>query len=107
MAAVVRGNADGTDILLDRGANDIAVGSMVTEVNHFAAVAQQFDVDGDDGAIGTSANRHYRQDAKRNLGRSGVMRASGPAHWFPAVEDKPCARPRLVIGDWCLVIGAS
>src|SRR5262244_2976813 len=76
MPAVVRRNADGPDIFLDRSANDIASGAVITEINHFDAIADQFDIDGDDGAVMAIANRHYRQDAKRNPGRGGVVEAS-------------------------------
>ena len=55
--AVVTRNADRAHVLLDGGAHDIADRAMVSEINDFDAVPNEFEIDRVDGAVVPVTNR--------------------------------------------------
>ena len=63
VAAVVRRETDGLHVLLDGRADNVAHGAMVTEVNDLDTVPDQFEVDGNDGAVVAVTNRNGSKDA--------------------------------------------
>src|ERR1041384_7205145 len=77
MPAVVAGEADGADIFLDGGADDVACGAMEAEVDDLDAVADELQVDGLDRAVVPVANRDGGQEAE---GRPGLGSAHGATH---------------------------
>src|SRR6516162_9933427 len=64
MPTVIRGDADRLHVLLDGGPDNIAYGTMITQVNDFDAMAGELQVDGNDRAVMAIANRHDRKDAR-------------------------------------------
>ena len=62
VAAVVTGDANGVYVLLDSGAYDVAYGAMITKVNDFNPVSDEFQVDRVDRAVMSVANRDRRQN---------------------------------------------
>ena len=60
MTAVVTGDADGPNVLLDGSTDDVANRAMITEINHFDPVPDKFQVDRIDGAIVAITNRDCR-----------------------------------------------
>src|SRR6266404_7290996 len=62
---VITGDANSTHILLDCRAHDIADRAVVTEINHFDTVPDEFQVDRIDRAIVPVANRDSGQDSNR------------------------------------------
>src|SRR5437867_3381736 len=65
VSAVITGDANGANVFLDRRAHDVAHRAMITEINHFNAVADEFQVDCIDGAIMPVANRDSGQNSNR------------------------------------------
>ena len=51
VAAVVGGDADGRDALLNRSPRNVAGGAMEAEIHHLDAVVNELDVQGVDGAV--------------------------------------------------------
>src|SRR6185437_7563454 len=51
MAAVVAGNSDGPHIFLHRGPGYVICAAMVAQINDLDAMADQFEIDGADGAV--------------------------------------------------------
>src|SRR5437868_6412914 len=56
VSAVVTRDANRPHILLDGGADDVGYRAVITEINHFNAMADEFQVDGIDRAIVTITN---------------------------------------------------
>ena len=77
--AVVAGDADGAHVLLDRGADDVARGAVVAEVDHLDAVADQFEVDRVDGAVVPVADRDGGEDGGLARRRSRIVPISESA----------------------------
>src|SRR5947207_5921106 len=65
MPAVVAADADGADIFLDRGADNRARGAVITQVNHFHAVADQLEIHRVDRAVVPVADRDGGEDSQR------------------------------------------
>ena len=65
VSAVITRKADGADVLLHGGPDDVARRAMVAEINHLEAVADELEVDRVDGAVVPIANRHGGQQAER------------------------------------------
>ena len=63
--AVVTGNADGRDILLDRRADDIADIAMKPEINDLDPVPDEFEIDRVDRAVVPVADRDSGENADR------------------------------------------
>ena len=63
--AVVGGEADDVDVLLDGGADDGGGRLVVAEVDDLEAVAGQLDVDGRNRAVVSVTHRHRGEDAER------------------------------------------
>src|SRR5215471_12120203 len=57
VAAVVTGNADRTDVLLNRSANNIADRPVITEIDDLDPVADELEIDRVDRAVVPVANR--------------------------------------------------
>ena len=63
VAAVVAGDADGGDIFLDSGADNVADVAMKPKINDLDAVADEFEIDRVDGAVMSIANRNSSENA--------------------------------------------
>src|SRR5205085_4247989 len=63
MPTVVARNADGPGVLLDRSPRDLEGRTVITEVNDFYAVPDEFQIDGIDGTVMAVANRHGGENA--------------------------------------------
>ena len=63
VSAVVTGNADGRDILLNRRAHNVADITMKAEINDLDAVPDKFEIDRIDRAVVPVANRDGGKDA--------------------------------------------
>ena len=61
VAAVVTRDANGANVLLDRGANDITDRAMISEIDHLNPVPDELEVDRVDRAVVSVANRNSRQ----------------------------------------------
>ena len=65
VTAVVTRDADGAHVFLDCGAYDVAYRTMITKVNDFNAVPDEFQVDRVDRAVMPVANRDCGQNSNR------------------------------------------
>ena len=65
VTAVVTGNANGAHVLLDRRAHNVANRAVISEINHFNTVPDEFEIDCIDCAVVSVANRHSGQDSNR------------------------------------------
>jgi hypothetical protein len=63
--AVVTRNADRADVFLDGSPHDVANRSMVSEINDFDTVTNEFEIDRVDGAVVSITDRDSSQDANR------------------------------------------
>ena len=63
VTAVVAGDADGGDIFLDSGADNVADVAMKPKINDLDAVADEFEIDRVDGAVVSIANRNSSENA--------------------------------------------
>src|SRR5213076_2856719 len=66
VSPVIARNADGPDILLDRGSHDIADRAMITQVDHFDSVPDKFEVDRVDRTVVPVANRDRCENSDRD-----------------------------------------
>src|SRR5437763_6777372 len=57
VSAVITGNANSANVLLNCRANDVSDRPMITKVNHFDAMPNEFQVDRVDGTIVSVTNR--------------------------------------------------
>ena len=64
MATVIRGDANGLDVLLNGRPNNVAHRAMVAQINDFDAVARELQIDGDDRAVMAVADRYDRQNPR-------------------------------------------
>ena len=65
MTAIVTGNANGGDVLLNSRADDIASVAMEAEIDNLDAVPDEFQIDGVDRAVVPVANGDGGEDANR------------------------------------------
>ena len=65
VTTVVTGNADRADVFLDRGAHDVANGSMISQINDLDSVADKLEIDRVDRAVVPVANRDGSQNSDR------------------------------------------
>src|SRR5881394_1579632 len=65
VSAVITGDADGAHVFLDRRAHDVTNRAVITEVNHFNAMPDEFQVDCIDRAIVPVANWDSGQNSNR------------------------------------------
>src|SRR6185437_14093292 len=66
MPAVVARDADGANILLHRGAGDVASRAVIAKINDFDSMADEFEIDGADGAVVPITNGDGSQQANRS-----------------------------------------
>ncbi len=62
---VVTGDANRSNIFLDRGPHDIFDRAMITEINHFNAVPDELEIDRVDSTVVSVANRDSGENADR------------------------------------------
>ena len=65
VTAVVTGNADGTHVLLNGGAHNVANRAMIAEINDLNPVPDKLEIDRVDRAVVPITNRHSREDTDR------------------------------------------
>src|SRR5207253_6354034 len=65
VTTVITGNADRADVLLDRGAHDVANGSMISQIHGLDSVADELEIDRVDRAVVRVANRDGSQNSDR------------------------------------------
>ena len=63
VSAVVTGDADRPDVFLYRGPGDVAGAAVIAEIDDFDAVADEFQIDGADGAVMPVAHGDSREQA--------------------------------------------
>jgi hypothetical protein len=65
VSAVVTRNADGRDVLLNGGADDIADVTMKSEIYDFDSVPDEFEIDGVDGTVVPVTNWNRSENTNR------------------------------------------